>query len=120
MDFRKMADFNLALLGKQAWRLVTNPNSLVNKIFKAKYYPKDSFLSAKLGANQSYVWRSIVTSHKLLKSGLTRRVGNNNSINVEHDPLSSCEHDSYIHTVHAALKEFKSHLSCLMIKAAGT
>lgn len=42
--FRKMADFNLALLGKQTWRLATNPNSLVSKIFKAMYYPKDSFL----------------------------------------------------------------------------
>lgn len=95
MEFRKMADFNLALLGRKARRLITKPNNLVSKIFNAKYYPKDSFLSAKLGANPSYVWRRNVETRELLKSGLARRAGNGSTTNVEHDPLLPCEHDPY-------------------------
>lgn len=30
MGFRDMHDFNLSLLGKQGWRLITKPNSLVS------------------------------------------------------------------------------------------
>uniref|UniRef100_A0A803QDX6 Reverse transcriptase domain-containing protein n=1 Tax=Cannabis sativa TaxID=3483 RepID=A0A803QDX6_CANSA len=48
MVFRHLHDFNIALLGKQAWRLHTLTNSLVGKLFKAKYYPRGSFISVEL------------------------------------------------------------------------
>lgn len=53
LGFRNLHEFNIALLGKQGWRLVTNSTSLVARIFKAKYYPNDSFLSAKIRAIQA-------------------------------------------------------------------
>lgn len=31
--------FNLAMLAKQAWRLVTEPNLLLCRILKARYFP---------------------------------------------------------------------------------
>lgn len=68
MGFRKLHDFNLALLGKQAWRLITQEQSLVSKIFKARYYPNGNFLTAKVGANPSFVWRSILATQELLNS----------------------------------------------------
>lgn len=49
MGFRKLRDFNLALLGKQAWHLLNNDDSLVTKVFKAWYFPRSSVLDAKLG-----------------------------------------------------------------------
>lgn len=60
MGFRSIRDFNIALLGKQAWRLMVHPEKLVSRIFKARYYPSDSFLTAKLGSNPSYIWRSVL------------------------------------------------------------
>lgn len=54
MGFRKLYEFNLALLGKQAWRIVTHPDMLMSRIFNARYYPDGNFLTAKLGANSSY------------------------------------------------------------------
>jgi hypothetical protein len=47
IGFKDLRAFNEALLAKQGWRLTTNPDSLVAKIFKAKYYPNSDFLSAK-------------------------------------------------------------------------
>ena len=40
MSFKHLHSFNLELLG---WNLLTNPNSLVTRLLKAKYYPHDSF-----------------------------------------------------------------------------
>lgn len=104
MGFQKLHDFNIALLGKQAWRLVTKPDSMVSRVFKARYYPDGNFMTAKIGANPSYIWRSILESQDLLKSGLARCVGNGSTVDIVHDPWLPCENDPYINTVHEALK----------------
>lgn len=66
MGFKNLRDFNLSMLGKQGWRLMTNHNSLVSRIYKAPYYPNGNFLSVSLGSNPSYVWRSIWEAKPLL------------------------------------------------------
>jgi hypothetical protein len=74
MGFRDLGCFNLALLAKQGWRLIHNQNSLMAQIMKEKYYPRGSFLEAKLGTRPSYAWRSIFNSKPLLQEGLVWRV----------------------------------------------
>ncbi|KAI3465941.1 hypothetical protein Pfo_022604 [Paulownia fortunei] len=39
-----------AMLAKQAWGILTKPNSLVSQIFRAKYFPNSDFLEANLGS----------------------------------------------------------------------
>jgi hypothetical protein len=46
MGFRDLRVFNKALLAKKIWRLLTNPNSLAARIYKAKYYHRDSAMEA--------------------------------------------------------------------------
>jgi hypothetical protein len=41
--------FNKALLAKQVWRILQNPNSLTGKIVQAKYFPHSSIMEATLG-----------------------------------------------------------------------
>ena len=46
MGFRDLYSFNLAMLAKQCWRLITDPDSLCARVLKAKYYPNGSLLQA--------------------------------------------------------------------------
>lgn len=43
MGFRDLHCFNLAMLAKQGWHLMMEPNTLFAKIFKAKYFCKKEF-----------------------------------------------------------------------------
>lgn len=55
LGFKKLREFNLAIVGKQAWRLLSNPDSVVAKLLKAKYFPV-SFLDSKMDNNPSFIW----------------------------------------------------------------
>lgn len=80
LGFRDLHEFHIALLGKQAWQLLAQQNSLASKVFKAKYFPNSSFLEPKRGANQSYMWSSLLASQDLIRQGARWRVGNEQSI----------------------------------------
>lgn len=55
MGFQNMGSFNIALLAKQGWRLIQNPNSLISQVLKAKYYPHSSFINVNLKNLPSYM-----------------------------------------------------------------
>ncbi|XP_059429178.1 uncharacterized protein LOC132162990 [Corylus avellana] len=82
MGFRDLECFNTALLAKQGWCLVKNPDSLVAQILKEKYYPNGNFLETPLSKRALYVWRSIWNAKHLLKEGLMWRVGNERNIKI--------------------------------------
>lgn len=47
LGFRELQDVNIALLAKQAWRLVQSPDSLRACFLKSIYYPGSDFLNSK-------------------------------------------------------------------------
>jgi hypothetical protein len=56
LGYSDLECFNLALLAKQGWRLIQNPDPLVAKIFKEKYYSNSTFMDTHLGRKPSYDW----------------------------------------------------------------
>lgn len=55
LGLKRVADFNMALLAKQVWRLVTKPNLLVSRVMKSKYYPSTDIFQAKTKARDSWI-----------------------------------------------------------------
>ena len=70
MGFKKLKEFNLALLAKQGWRLQEGHDSLVYKVLKAKYFPTIEFSEVVLGNNPSFTWLSIMCAQPRIKYGL--------------------------------------------------
>ena len=85
MGFRNLQAFNLAMLAKQGWRILTNPNSLMAQVYKAKYFPHDEVLNSKKGSNPSYAWRSIHNNLEVIRKGTSWRVGNGQRIHIWDD-----------------------------------
>lgn len=97
-EFRDLHLFNIALLTKMGWRLMTDHKSLVCKILKAKYFPDSVFLSANLGRNPSFTWTSIHASQDLLKRGTRWKVGEGNQINIWRNPWIKDDNNFYVRT----------------------
>ncbi|KAK6125621.1 hypothetical protein DH2020_040636 [Rehmannia glutinosa] len=74
LGFKDLRIFNLAILGKQAWRLLTQPSSLLARVLQAKYYPGNSFMEAKLGHRPSWTWRSILEGRRILFVGCRKQI----------------------------------------------
>ena len=49
MGFRDLQAFKLDMLIKQAWRLIHHSRALFFQIYKARYFPKCSFMKAEIG-----------------------------------------------------------------------
>jgi hypothetical protein len=59
MGFKHLTAFNLAMFGKHGWKLQTQPNCLVSRLFKAQYLPSSNYLDSKLDHEPIFVRRSI-------------------------------------------------------------
>ncbi|KAL0301879.1 UNVERIFIED_CONTAM: hypothetical protein Sradi_6464700 [Sesamum radiatum] len=46
LGFRRLCLQNLALLEKQAWHLVVNPDGLAYSVLQVKYFPEGNFFCA--------------------------------------------------------------------------
>ena len=85
LGFRDIELFNLALLARQCWRLLQQPNSLGARILKARYHPNGNLLNSEVGNSPSQVWRGIYDGLGVLKQGLIRRIGNGKDTHVWND-----------------------------------
>lgn len=82
LSFGDFRDSNLAMLGKQCWRILTRPNCLIDQMLKTKYFPKVNFQDAPLGNNPNFIWRSIWEEKLVVAAGARWKVGAGNKINI--------------------------------------
>ncbi|XP_074362353.1 putative mitochondrial protein AtMg00310 [Apium graveolens] len=107
MGFRDFRDFNLAMLGNQVWRFLTKPNSLVSKVYKARYFLNENYLDSSAGHNPSFVWRSIWKAGDVVKAGVHWVVGSGEMINILGQPWLLDDHNPFITSDSPALANNK-------------
>ena len=82
MGFKNLHLFNTAMLGKQGWRLLTNPDSLCARVLRGKYYHNSNFMLAKRKKNCSHTWRAILRGRSALELGSIKRIGDGSSTDI--------------------------------------
>ncbi|OMO96071.1 reverse transcriptase [Corchorus capsularis] len=70
LGIRKTAHMNGALLGKQAWRILTEPEALSTKILVPKYCKKEDFTAVKPKAGDNWFWKSILAGRDICMKGV--------------------------------------------------
>ncbi|XP_040379850.1 uncharacterized protein LOC121054416 [Oryza brachyantha] len=85
MSFRDLHLFNLAMLGKQGWRLIERPDSLCAWVLKGRYYHDIDFFQTRRRNHASQTWRAILAGREVLKLGLIKRIGDGKSIRIWDD-----------------------------------
>ena len=82
MGFRDLRMSNDAMLGKQVWRLFHERNSLVYKVFWAKYFQSSNIFDAKESSRCSFAWQSILQAREGVLKGARWRVHNGKDISI--------------------------------------
>lgn len=82
MGFKEIEAFNLALLGKQLWQIITHKQSLLAWIFKSRYFSKAYPLIFPLRSRFSYAWRSIHATQSLIRQGARVMIGSGVNTNI--------------------------------------
>ncbi|KAL5578525.1 hypothetical protein UlMin_020224 [Ulmus minor] len=85
MGFRDLRLFNKAILAKQAWRIHTQPSSLVARVLQGFYFTSSSFLQVKKSNAASFVWRSILWGRELFLQGARWKIGCGKDTYIYHD-----------------------------------
>lgn len=61
---------------------MTKTNTLVSKVFKAKYFLKGSFLEVPQGTNSDFVWRSLWEAKHVIQEGVIWAIGDGANVLV--------------------------------------
>jgi len=85
MGFRDLLTVNKALLGKQAWRLVKNPDALWSKLLKGLYFCRKDFWHADKGTKPSWGWQILLQGREAIADSVRWSIGNGQNVNIRTD-----------------------------------
>ncbi|KAA3453717.1 reverse transcriptase [Gossypium australe] len=86
LGFKKLFLFNKALLAKQVRRVLTQPQCLLARVLKARYFPFSDILATKIGSYPSFTWRSICSARDLIEDDMLWSIGKGDRVNIWNDP----------------------------------
>ena len=84
--------FNKALLAKNSWRMLTNPDCLLARVLLGKYCQNDKLLRVEALNTSSHGWRGILAGRDLLVEHLGKVIGNGSSTTIWGELWISTDH----------------------------
>ncbi|XP_026451440.1 uncharacterized protein LOC113351717 [Papaver somniferum] len=66
---------NLSMLARNVWKIIENPDCMLAKILKVRYFPRTDFLNAKCPDKCSWIWRCLHAIKELIKPFISWIVG---------------------------------------------
>ncbi|XP_026384758.1 uncharacterized protein LOC113280330 [Papaver somniferum] len=75
LGFRKAELNNLAMLVRNAWKIIENPDCMLTKILKVRYFPRTDFLNANCPDKCSWTWKCLHAIKELIKPFVSWIVG---------------------------------------------
>ncbi|XP_021847973.2 uncharacterized protein [Spinacia oleracea] len=85
LGIRSIQDFNQALLAKNAWRIVHNPQLLLSRLFRVRYPNLSLAGSRASGSRPSWGFRSLAVGFQVLDQGIAWKPGAGNHIRITQD-----------------------------------
>ena len=82
MGFWDLRHFNDALLGKQVWCIYHEKETLLYRVFRAKYFPSGDIFEAVQNPRCSYAWKSIMLARDVISNGALWRIGDGKDIQI--------------------------------------
>lgn len=79
---------------------MTKPDSLVARIYKARYFPNNHVLGAQKGGDASFIWSGICEAKEELSKGFKWVLGDGKSINIFTDQWLWGENDYRVENHH--------------------
>ena len=84
LGLKKFSLMNQATLAKQYWKISQNPNSLLARTYKAKYFPNCSLQECTSKPHHSWFWKNIIKQDdSKLREGHWR-IGNGFNVPLTH------------------------------------
>ena len=94
---KKFGLMNQAMLAKQYWKLNQNPNSLLARTYKAKYYPNCSLQEYTPKSHHSWFWKNIVKQGDFRLREGQLRIGARFNIPLNHQNWFPSSHVNLYH-----------------------
>lgn len=101
LGFRNLYGFKVALRGKHCLNFVHNTNTLVSRVYKAKYFQNSNILPARKPRDCSFIWTGIWAAKEALSSGFMWVVGDENDIVAVKDPWIRMKNDFRVDQNHS-------------------
>jgi ribonuclease HI len=79
LGFRRMHEFNLALIAKLGWKLISNLDCLWVKQLQNKYIKYGDFISSPVSSSASWLWKGIQKIKPIISAGACLRVSKTSS-----------------------------------------
>ncbi|ONI01787.1 hypothetical protein PRUPE_6G158500 [Prunus persica] len=97
LGFRDLAELNLALLGKQSWQILNNPNAYWVRVLKVRFFPSvEDFWQAKVGHRASWAWASLIARRDFLISKARKQIFSGNDTCIWNDRWLPLPHVGFI------------------------